>query len=548
MPNNFVAPVLRTLTGLAMLLVCGAARGADYLYDLQSRAIAEDRADVGHWGINPDDYTQWGSHSNRLIPVYTFGTRGCGAGIDLDSYLGDHSVYRDADRLQRIYGFLPVETLNPSAVHMDQTNIYDLQAAALAAGRKHVILIVFDGMDWQTTRAAAIYNRRAVTYADGRGTGTHFQEYDAGGTSQFGWMVTSPHNEGTQVDVNTQQVTSLAGIQLGGYNAARGGEHPWSTASDLRYLIGQPKEEPGVHAYTDSSSSASSMSAGIKTYNNAVNVDVAGTPVPTIAHVAQDRGYAVGVVTSVPICHATPACMYSHNVHRDDYQDITRDLIGLPSIMHPTEPLPGMDVVIGCGFGTKSEADAAQGTNFVPGNRYLTDADLHTINVDCGGRYVVAQRTAGVHGPQGLSACAERAIREQRRLFGFYGVGSHLPWQTADGDYHPAPGRNGTETYTEADVFENPTLADMTRAALAVLSTNPQGFWLMVESGDVDWANHDNNLDTSIGAVNSGDDAVRAVTDWVEAHSNWDETVVIVTADHGHYLVLDRPELLIPPP
>ena len=85
----------------------------------------------------------------------------------------------------------------------------------------------------------------------------------------------------------------------------------------------------------------------------------------------------------------------------------------------------------------------------------------------------------------------------------------------------------------------------MTAAALDVLSNRPEGFWLMVESGDVDWANHDDNLDNSIGAVNSGDAAVRVITDWVERHSNWNETVLIVTADHGHYLVLDRPEDLI---
>ena len=69
----------------------------------------------------------------------------------------------------------------------------------------------------------------------------------------------------------------------------------------------------------------------------------------------------------------------------------------------------------------------------------------------------------------------------------------------------------------------------------------------MLEAGDVDWANHRNNLDASVGAVLSGDAAVKTVTDWVEQHSNWDDTVVIVTADHGHYLVLDRPELLICP-
>ena len=38
----------------------------------------------------------------------------------------------------------------------------------------------------------------------------------------------------------------------------------------------------------------------------------------------------------------------------------------------------------------------------------------------------------------------------------------------------------------------------------------------------------------------------RAVTDWVEAHDCWDETAVIVTADHGHYLVLTQPEMLLP--
>ena len=87
----------------------------------------------------------------------------------------------------------------------------------------------------------------------------------------------------------------------------------------------------------------------------------------------------------------------------------------------------------------------------------------------------------------------------------------------------------------------------MATAALTVLQKRDKGFWLMVEAGDVDWANHDNNIDTSIGATISGDKAVKAITDWVEKNSSWDETVLIVTADHGHYLVLEKPELLIPP-
>lgn len=538
---------MRRLTAIAWLLCLAAPATADHLRDLQTRAIEQGRSPAAHWGVDPDKYTQWGSHSNRLIPVYTFGTLGAGPGIDLTSYTGPRSPYRSADALRRIYGFDPVDSVQPDAEYLDQTNLFDLQQAALAAGRKHIILIVFDGMDWQTTRAAAIYNTRSVSYDSGRGRGTHFQEYTAGGTTQFAWMVTSPHNDGTRVDVDQQTVLNPGGKQLGGYNPARGGVHPWSTAPELEYLIGKPNSDPGVHAYTDSSSSMSSMTAGIKTYNNAVNVDAAGEPVRTIAHIAQEQGYAVGVVTSVPISHATPACCYAVNVDRDDFQDLTRDLLGLPSISHPNTPLPGMDVVIGAGWGTNKETDKGQGKNFVPGNRYLADADLAAIDLVNGGRYAVAIRTEGVAGAEGLNAAAELAVKEGHRLFGYYGAGSHLPYQTADGDYQPAPGRSDAETYTEADVFENPALADMAAAALKVLSSRPGGFWLMVEAGDVDWANHDNNLDNSIGAVNSGDAAVKVVTDWVEQHSNWQETVLIVTADHGHYLVLDRPEDLIPP-
>ena len=67
-------------------------------------------------------------------------------------------------------------------------------------------------------------------------------------------------------------------------------------------------------------------------------------------------------------------------------------------------------------------------------------------------------------------------------------------------------------------------------------------FWLMVESGDVDWASHANNIDNAIGAVRAGDAAVKAIFDWIEKHDAWDDSVVIVTSDHGHAFVLTEPE------
>ena len=528
-----------------------SSQADDYIALLQKSAIKAGVAPFGHWGKDPTNYMEWATHSNRLIPVYTFGTKGAGPGIDLDSYTGDKSPYRDAANVTALYGYLPDGTVDPAADWMDQTNLYQIQKAALTAGRKHIFLVVFDGMDWQTTQAAAIYQRRKVEYTEGRGTGFHFQDYTAGGKTQFGYMVTSPHNEGTKVDVNAQTVTNPGGRLRGGYAPALAGRTPWAVAPNNEYPTSRNKTAPPLHAYTDSSSSASSMTAGIKTYNNGVNVDSTGVPVKSIAHEAQQQGYLIGVVTTVPISHATPAAAYSHNVDRDDYQDLTRDLIGLPSISHPKQPLPGVDVLLGAGFGQKrikAPLLEAQGDNFVPGNSYLTDADLAAIDVANGGQYCVALRTKGQTGRDILREQAQLAADQHQRLLGFFGgPGGHLPFRTADGDYSPTIGRmKSAETYTPADVTENPRLADMTTAALTVLETREKGFWLMVEAGDVDWANHDNNIDNSIGAVISGDEAVKVITDWVEKHSNWDESLLIVTADHGHYLVLDQPELLVP--
>ena len=118
--------------------------------------------------------------------------------------------------------------------------------------------------------------------------------------------------------------------------------------------------------------------------------------------------------------------------------------------------------------------------------------------------------------------------------------GSTCAFQTADGKYDPTRGVTSAERYSDADVTENPTLAEMTIAALSVLQHHERGFWLMVEAGDVDWANHNNNIDDSIGAVLSGEAAFNAITNWVEKNSSWDETALIVTSDHGHLLFVDH--------
>jgi len=534
--NQEVNPMARPV--VAFLLVASLAvngTAADPIRDLQEHAWTTGKVDWGRWGNRPAKYSDWTNHSNRLIPVYTFG-------LNLKRISGRNSVYRQSTKLRRLYGRLPARTYNPRAEYFDQTDIALLQKRAVAAGKKYVFLVIFDGMDWQTTWAAATYKRQGVFYTEGRGSGLSFQDYKNTQTD-FGYMVTSCYGSDATVDVNSQTMTKPPTL-FGGYFSGLGGATPWSRALSRSYLLSQYRSVP--HAYTGSASSATSMTSGVKTVNKFVNIDPQGRQIePLPRRWQRERYFSVGVVTSVPISHATPAAAYANNIWRGDYQDLSRDLLGLPSIAHRSRALPGVDVLIGAGWGVDKEEDEEQGQNFIPGNRYLTAADLASIDARQGGEYHIAPRTAGVKGREALMTAAGVARDKRLRLFGYYGISTgHLPFQTADGKYNPTRGVKEAEKYTQEDLAENPDLATMTRAALHVLETNTRGFWLMVESGDVDWANHDNNIDNSIGAVLSGDKAFEVIVDWIEKKGGWENSAVIVTADHGHMLVLDDPGAL----
>jgi alkaline phosphatase len=80
---------------------------------------------------------------------------------------------------------------------------------------------------------------------------------------------------------------------------------------------------------------------------------------------------------------------------------------------------------------------------------------------------------------------------------------------------------------------EEATLPEMTAAALNILEKDPEGFFLMVEGSQIDWANHANDIRYQIGEILAFDGAVKVVLDWIQANpSRKDHTLVIVVADH----------------
>jgi alkaline phosphatase len=552
--------------------ISGTACAEDRLKELQTEysTTAGEKVDrVYHFGSQgPGDvFSNHGSHSNRQIPVYAWGKK-----ADLGLIMGAASSYRDPEKLKAIYGYVPENTVNPEAEYADQSEVRKVLESAARKGAKHIFIVWFDGMDWVPTQAAAISRSRKV-YTEGKGAGLIFQDYAAPGSNpQYGWVVTSPTYERSDVDVDEQTVKIPENNLKGGYDVTIAGPNPWTLGPNgLKapgYLKGQSandKDREGVksvgrvmHAYTDSSQSAAELVSGVKSYNNSVNVADDGRPVATVFHALQEQGWKTGTVTSVPFPHASPAGMYAQNVYRDDYQDLARTMLGIPSVIQEKRgaPLrPGLDVVMGTGYGVKMEPQHVkrQGKNSVEGNLFLADPDRETIDVKNGGKYTVVETNRGVNGGEALMKAAEEAAAKGTRLFGFFGDKGldHLPFQSADGDYEPAPNpvKLGQEpkaaTYTQEQLDSQPTLAQMTGAALKVLAKPDQKFILFVEAGDVDFGLHANNLDTSVGAIHSGEDAIKRIIEWVEANSNWDDSVMLVSSDHGHYLVIDNPEGLV---
>lgn len=298
-----------------------------------------------------------------------------------------------------------------------------------------------------------------------------------------------------------------------GYDWRLGGRAPYPqddppTADDYFLSL------PAPYA-TDSASAATAMVTGHKTVKGAIawgpgtTGEGSGGPLPTLAALLHARlGMAIGIVSTVPFSHATPAALVSQGPHRDDYPALAARILG------ETHP----EVVIGGGFpGPSGTADF----------RYLSRETLDQVKADPD--YLVVERQPGVEGAVSLLEAAQVAASTRKKLFGLFG-GPQGNFESPLA--HDLP---GTPLLTPATV-ENPLLKEAVLAALRVLTQDPDGFLLLAEQGDGDWANHGNDFRRMVGTVWDLHEAVQTVIDYVNRPGdgmNWENTLLLVASDHA---------------
>ena len=246
-------------------------------------------------------------------------------------------------------------------------------------------------------------------------------------------------------------------------------------------VIGIHKPTATSHLVTDSAAAATAFACGVKTFNKAIGVNKDSIPVTTILEEAEAKNLRTGLVATSTIVHATPASFIAHNVDRRAYEEIAEDFLD-----------------------TEIDFFAGGGKKFF---------DLREDD-----RNLIAELEAKGYAIETfLSEYADVKMKmEGTEKFGYL-----------SSNEDPLPRSQGRDYFI-----------DMSMNAVNFLNNNPadEGFFLMIESAQIDWGGHANKSSYIIDEFKEFDTVIGKVLDWAEQDG---ETLVIVTADHetGGYAV-----------
>ncbi|MBL4560515.1 MAG: alkaline phosphatase, partial [Labilibaculum sp.] len=250
---------------------------------------------------------------------------------------------------------------------------------------------------------------------------------------------------------------------------------------------------------TGSAAAGTALATGHKTTINTISMDAERLiPLKTIAEMAKEKGYKVGIVSSVSIDHATPATFYAHQPTRNMYYKISLDL-----------SKSGFNYFAGGGFkqpeGDTDTSGENSMSNFGMGaSNEIEEKEPNSMNVAESRGYTIVNTIKDF---KNLKKGDDKIIAIAPNLAG----GSALPYSIDQ--------KNGKDI----------SLAEFTEKGIKLLD-NPNGFFMMVEGGKIDWACHANDAATVIKEVIQFDNAVVKAMEFYQKHPN--ETLILVAGDH----------------
>lgn len=273
---------------------------------------------------------------------------------------------------------------------------------------------------------------------------------------------------------------------------------------------------------TDSAASGTAWATGVKTYNNAVGVDIHGKPHKNLIELAKAAGLATGNVSTAEIQDATPAVLLAHVSLRKCYgpEETSKNCPenalengGLGSI---SEQILDTRADLVLGGGAKSFEQVTKAGKW-SGRTLLDQAKEQGFTIVTN---------------LGEMDALTKANQDKPVLGLFSGGNMPVRWMGPKASLH---GNIDKEPVTCEPNPERtpaiPTLAAMTEKAIDLLKSNEKGFFLQVEGASIDKQDHAANPCGQIGETVDLDEAVQAALAFAKADG---KTLVIVTADHAH--------------
>ena len=246
-------------------------------------------------------------------------------------------------------------------------------------------------------------------------------------------------------------------------------------------VLGLQNPTDADHYVPDSAGTATAFGNGVKIDSNVLGLTPGFTEqTESVAEKAQADGKAVGIISTVTLNHATPAAFYANVEHRRNYYEIGEQMAA-----------SGFEYFAGGSLGKRTGAEDDQ-------------KDLYEVLEEKG--YLVADTQEEF---DGITAETEKVYAPASVMSEADGTSMKYAIDRQEGE---------------------PTLADMVAKGIEVLSTNENGFFMMTESGKIDWSEHANDAATTIKEVIDFQDSIQEAVNFYYEHP--EETLIIVTADH----------------
>ncbi|QYH20394.1 alkaline phosphatase [Corynebacterium aquatimens] len=332
-----------------------------------------------------------------------------------------------------------------------------------------------------------------------------------------------------------QEITAARNYLKGANGRFEGLDELTAAGAYTTFAIGKDGKRQYV---TDSAASATGWASGVKTYNGALGVDIAGKPHENLIEMAKNAGMRTGNVTTSEIQDATPGALGSHISQRGFYapsgekkvvgSEEARENGGLGSISEQIIDTRA-DVTLGGGrkyFNTEVKGGGENRNPFL-------------VNKNDGGKDWEAGKTVRenaiakgfqvVDDKAGLAAITK--ADQDTPVLGLFHDGNMTRRfeQTVPGD----AATQEEQQCKVVDTGNEPTAAEMTKKAIELLDdkASDKGFFLQVESASIDKADHAADACGLIGETEQIDEVIKVALDFAKADGN---TLVVVTADHAH--------------